>query len=182
MCGIDEAGRGPIAGPVVVGAVVVEPGIEIEGVDDSKKLSPRKREDLYQAICRQARYVGVGICGVEYIDKFNVLEATYDAARQALRVLGVRVDCVITDALLVPGLDVEQVPVIHGDCTCHCVAAASIVAKVVRDRLMVQLDQVCPGYGFARHKGYGTREHYQALKRLGASIVHRRSFRGVAGA
>ncbi|MGB9866817.1 MAG: ribonuclease HII [Bacillota bacterium] len=182
VCGVDEAGRGPIAGPVVVGAVVLEPWDEIQGVDDSKRLTPHRREELYMAILRRAKYVSVGICGVEYIDRFNVLEATYDAARQALRALGTEVDCVISDALRIPGIGFEQIPVIRGDATCHCVAAASIVAKVVRDRLMLQLDQVCPGYGLAQNKGYGTREHYEALRRLGPSLVHRRSFRGVVGA
>lgn len=179
VCGVDEAGRGPIAGPVVVGAVVFRPGVEVEGVDDSKKLTAREREALVQVIKERAESVSVGVSGVEYIEKFNILEATYDAARQALRTLGLHPDCVINDALIIPFVQYRQIPVVHGDGTCHCVAAASVVAKVVRDRIMTQLEEEYPGYGFARHKGYGTKEHYRALRQLGLTIAHRRTFRGV---
>ncbi|HHV79742.1 MAG TPA: ribonuclease HII [Firmicutes bacterium] len=179
LCGLDEAGRGPIAGPVVVGVVVFRAGVEVNGVDDSKKLTAKQREILLNEILQRAEAVSVGVSGVEYIEKFNILEATYDAARQALRTLRVRPDCLINDALTIPQIDYRQVAVIHGDSTCHCVAAASIVAKVMRDRIMAQLEMDYPGYGFSKHKGYGTREHYRALRELGLTIVHRRSFRGV---
>lgn len=176
ICGIDEAGRGPLAGPVVAGAVILPENCEILYLNDSKKLSAKKREELYDEILEKAVAVGTGIVSPARIDEINILQATYEAMRQAVGNLGVVPDILLNDAVTIPGAACQQVPIIKGDARSVSIAAASIVAKVTRDRLMLQYDEILPGYGFARNKGYGSAEHIQALKELGASPVHRKSF------
>ena len=176
ICGIDEAGRGPLAGPVVAAAVILPAGCVIRGVNDSKKLSTAKREALYGEIMDTALSVGVGMAGPAVIDEINILQATYQAMRQAVSALSLRPDVLLNDAVRIPELDIYQVPIIKGDAKSISIAAASIIAKVTRDRLMVEYDRIMPEYGFASHKGYGSAEHIQALKRLGPSPIHRKSF------
>lgn len=178
ICGIDEAGRGPLAGPVVAGAVILPADCEILWLNDSKKLSAAKRELLYDEIMEKAEAVGVGMASPARIDEINILQATYEAMRQAVEKLGVTPDLLLNDAVTIPGLDIPQVPIIKGDAKSVSIAAASIIAKVTRDRLMVQYEEVLPGYGFAQHKGYGSREHIEALKKLGATPIHRKTFIG----
>lgn len=179
VVGIDEAGCGPLAGPVVAAAVAfpnTKPGIR--GLNDSKQLSAEKREELYQLILEQATAVGVGIVNNEEIDRINILEATKQAMVEAVSKLPVQPDLALVDGneARLPALDFSCYAVLDGDgCSCS-IAAASIIAKVTRDRLMVELDAVYPGYGFAQHKGYPSRQHYEALRQLGPSPVHRRSF------
>ena len=176
ICGIDEAGRGPLAGPVVAGAVILPKDCEILYLNDSKKLSPVKREALYDEIMEKAVAVGVGMASPARIDKINVLQATYEAMREAISKLHVRPDILLNDAVTIPEVDILQVPIIKGDAKSVSIAAASIIAKVTRDRLMVQYDEILPGYGFAQHKGYGSQEHIAAIRRLGPSPIHRQSF------
>lgn len=176
ICGIDEAGRGPLAGPVVAGAVILPKDCEILYLNDSKKLSPAKRELLYDEIMEKAEAVGVGMAGPARIDEINILQATYEAMRQAISRLGVRPDLLLNDAVTIPGVDIPQVPIIKGDAKSVSIAAASIIAKVTRDRLMVQYDEILPEYGFARHKGYGSADHIEAIRRLGPTPIHRRTF------
>lgn len=176
ICGIDEAGRGPLAGPVVAGAVILPKDCEILYLNDSKKLSPAKRELLYDEIMEKAEAVGVGMAGPARIDEINILQATYEAMRQAISRLGVRPDLLLNDAVTTPGVDIPQVPIIKGDAKSVSIAAASIIAKVTRDRLMVQYDEILPEYGFARHKGYGSADHIEAIRRLGPTPIHRRTF------
>ena len=176
ICGIDEAGRGPFAGPVVAGAVILPKGSRILYVNDSKKLSEKKREELYDVIMNEAVAVGVGIVGPERIDEVNILNATYEAMHQAINNLGVTPDILLNDAVDIPGIDIKQVPIIKGDAKSLSIASASIIAKVTRDRLMVEYDQILPEYGFASNKGYGSAEHIAALKKYGPSPIHRRSF------
>jgi ribonuclease HII len=175
VAGVDEAGRGPLAGPVVAAAVVLDP-------DDSKLLSPRRRDRLFDAIRDRARAVGVGIVSPETIDRINILQATLLAMREAVDALeacGLCADHLLLDALTLPDMTVPQDGIVKGDQKSVSIAAASIIAKVTRDRMMVELDARYPGYGFAVHKGYPTAVHREALARLGPSPVHRRSFRGV---
>lgn len=176
ICGIDEAGRGPLAGPVVAGAVILPKDEKILYVNDSKKLSEKKREMLYDEIMDRALAVGVGIVGPERIDEINILQATYEAMRQAVAGLGVKPDLLLNDAVEIPGVDIMQVPIIKGDAKSVSIAAASILAKVTRDHMMVEYDQLFPDYGFAKHKGYGTAAHIQAIQELGPCPIHRRSF------
>ncbi len=176
ICGIDEAGRGPLAGPVVAGAVVLPENCQILYLNDSKQLSAKKREELYDIIREKAVCTGTGIVGPERIDEINILQATYEAMRQALRGLSVSPDVLLNDAVTIPGVNIRQVPIIKGDAKSVSIAAASIVAKVTRDRMMVEYDRLYPGYGFAANKGYGSGMHLEALKRLGPSPIHRRSF------
>ena len=178
ICGIDEAGRGPLAGPVVAGAVILPKDCEILGLNDSKKLSAAKRDSLYDEIMEKAVAVGVGMASPARIDEINILQATYEAMRDAVADLGVRPDLLLNDAVTIPQIEIPQVPVIKGDAKSVSIAAASIIAKVTRDRLMVQYDEVLPGYGFAQHKGYGSKEHIEALQKLGPAPIHRRSFIG----
>jgi len=178
ICGIDEAGRGPLAGPVAAGAVILPKGCEILSCNDSKKLSPRKREELYDEISEKAIAWSVCMVGPERIDEINILQATYEAMRQAVRELSVKPDILLNDAVTIPGLDIRQIPIIRGDAKCLNIAAASIMAKVTRDRLMEEYDKIYPAYGFAGHKGYGTAEHIRILKQLGPCPIHRRSFIG----
>jgi ribonuclease HII len=179
VAGLDEAGRGPLAGPVVAAAVIVDPGRRIRGVADSKLLTAERREVLYEIIHARAVAVGVAIVDHLTIDRINILEATRLAMRQALASLGVAPDLVITDHVRLQELSCPQKNLVDGDRRCATVAAASIVAKVTRDRLMLELDKQYPDYGFARHKGYGTPEHLAVLDRLGPCPIHRRSFAGV---
>ncbi len=176
ICGIDEAGRGPLAGPVVAGAVVLPENCQILYLNDSKQLSAKKREELYDIIREKAVCTGTGVVGPERIDEINILQATYEAMRQALRGLSVSPDVLLNDAVTIPGVNICQVPIIKGDAKSVSIAAASIVAKVTRDRMMVEYDRLYPGYGFAANKGYGSGMHLEALKRLGPSPIHRRSF------
>ena len=176
VCGVDEAGRGPLAGPVVAAAVILPSGCQILYIDDSKKLTPKKREELYPVILREAVAVGVGRVGPERIDEINILQATYEAMREAIGNLQVGPQILLNDAVSIPQIDLPQVPLIHGDAESLSIAAASIVAKVTRDRLMIQYDKEMPQYGFAAHKGYGSAAHMEALKKYGPSPIHRRSF------
>ena len=176
ICGIDEAGRGPLAGPVVAGAVILPKDETILYLNDSKKLSPKKRDSLYDEIMEKAVAVGIGMASPARIDEINILQATYEAMREAVGKLAVNPDILLNDAVTIPGVEIPQVPIIKGDAKSISIAAASIVAKVTRDRLMEEYDQVLPGYGFAKHKVYGTKEHIQALKNLGPTPIHRQSF------
>lgn len=176
ICGIDEAGRGPLAGPVVAGAVILPADCEILYLNDSKKLSPKKREALYDEIMEKAVSAEVGMIGPARIDEINILQATYEAMRQAVSRLKIVPDILLNDAVTIPGLGIPQVPIIKGDAKSVSIAAASIIAKVTRDRLMMQYDKILPEYGFAHHKGYGSKEHIEAIRKLGPSPIHRRSF------
>ena len=176
ICGIDEAGRGPVAGPVVAGAVILPSDCEILFLNDSKKLSAAKREELYDEIMEKAVAVGVGMASPARIDEINILQATYEAMRTAVSELGVEPDILLNDAVTIPEITIPQVPIIKGDAKSVSIAAASIIAKVTRDRLMVQYEEVLPGYGFAKHKGYGSKEHIEAIRRLGPTPIHRRTF------
>ena len=175
-CGIDEAGRGPLAGPVVAGAVVLPKDCRILYVNDSKKLSEKKREMLYDVILNEAVSVGVGIVSPERIDEINILNATYEAMREAINNLTVKPDILLNDAVTIPGVDIEQVPIIKGDAKSLSIASASIIAKVTRDRLMYHYDELYPEYGFAKHKGYGTKLHTDVLKEIGPCPIHRKTF------
>lgn len=176
ICGIDEVGRGPLAGPVVAGAVILPKDCNILYINDSKKLSAKRREELYEQIMEQAVAVGIGMASPARIDEINILQATYEAMRIAISELSPQPDLLLNDAVTIPGVMIQQVPIIKGDAKSVSIAAASIVAKVTRDRLMVQYDEIMPGYGFAENKGYGSAKHVQALKALGATPIHRRSF------
>jgi len=176
IAGIDEAGRGPLAGPVVAAAVVVDPGHAVPGVDDSKKLRAAERERLYASILECSPAVAVGITQHDEIDEINILQATFRAMHQAVRGLAVRPDHLLVDGNRFVDCGIPFTTVIDGDALCYSIAAASIVAKVTRDRLMVEYDRAFPGYGFARHKGYGTVEHRRAIARLGYCRIHRRTF------
>jgi ribonuclease HII len=176
ICGIDEAGRGPLAGPVVAGAVILPKDSKILHLNDSKKLSQKKREALYDEIMEKAVSVGVGIIGPERIDQINILNATYEAMRLAVSDLEVKPDILLNDAVTIPEAGMKQVPIIKGDAKSISIAAASIIAKVTRDRLMTEYDLSMPGYDFAKHKGYGTKAHIESLMRLGPCPIHRRTF------
>lgn len=178
ICGIDEVGRGPLAGPVVAGAVILPEDCDILYINDSKKLSASKREELYGVIMEKAVAVGLGIVGPQRIDEINILQATYEAMREAISKLGVTPDILLNDAVTIPGVSIRQVPIIKGDAKSISIGAASIVAKVTRDRLMVDYDKIMPEYGFASNKGYGSAEHIEALKKYGPTPIHRRSFIG----
>ena len=178
ICGIDEAGRGPLAGPVVAGAVILPRGCEILHLNDSKKLSAARREELYDEIMEKAVSVGVGMASPARIDEINILQATYEAMRQAVDSLSTEPELLLNDAVTIPEMTIPQVPIIKGDAKSVSIAAASIIAKVTRDRLMIQYDDILPGYGFAQNKGYGSKEHIEALKSLGPTPINRRSFIG----
>ena len=178
ICGVDEAGRGPLAGPVVAGAVILPKDCDILYINDSKQLSAAKREELYDIIMEQAAAVGVGIVGPQRIDEINILQATYEAMREAISKLSVEPDILLNDAVTIPGIPIRQVPIVKGDAKSISIGAASIVAKVTRDRLMLEYDRIMPEYGFASHKGYGSRGHIEALQRYGVSPIHRKSFIG----
>ena len=176
ICGIDEVGRGPLAGPVVAGAVVLPKGSRILYINDSKKLSAKKREELFDIIKEEAVSVGIGMASPERIDEINILQATYEAMREAVNKLSVKPDILLNDAVTIPGIDVKQIPIIKGDAKSLSIASASILAKVTRDRLMTEYDSLYPEYGFARHKGYGTKVHIEAIKEYGPCPIHRRTF------
>ena len=177
ICGIDEAGRGPLAGPVVVAAVIMPRDSFIEGVNDSKKVSEKKKELLYDLITKEAIAWGVGIIDQKEIDRINILNATKEGLTTAIKNLEVKPDRIIVDAL--KGIDTLGIPytsIIKGDAKCYSIAAASIIAKVTRDRIMRQWDEIYPQYGFEKHKGYGTAMHMQAIREYGLCPLHRRSF------
>ena len=176
ICGIDEVGRGPLAGPVVAGAVILPKDDMILYLNDSKKLSEKKREMLYDEIMDRAVATGIGMASPARIDEINILQATYEAMRMAIDNLKVRPDILLNDAVTIPQVDILQVPIIKGDAKSISIAAASIIAKVTRDRLMVEYDKVLPGYDFASNKGYGTKAHIAGLKELGPTPIHRRFF------
>lgn len=176
ICGIDEVGRGPLAGPVVAGAVILPKDCNILYINDSKKLSEKKREELYDEIMEKAVSVGIGIVGPQVIDEINILQATYEAMRIAVKKLSVLPDILLNDAVTIPEITIKQVPIIKGDAKSISIAAASIVAKVTRDRLMIEYDKLIPQYSFGENKGYGTSVHIEALKSIGASPIHRQTF------
>lgn len=176
ICGIDEVGRGPLAGPVVAGAVILPKDEPILYLNDSKKLTEKKREELYDIIMEKAVATGIGEVSWEVIDEINILNATYEAMRMAIRNLSVTPDILLNDAVTIPKVEIKQIPIIKGDAKSASIAAASIIAKVTRDRMMVEYDKIYPGYGFAGNKGYGSEEHIKALKTLGPTPIHRRSF------
>lgn len=176
ICGIDEAGRGPLAGPVVACAVVFPADTDITGINDSKKLTEKKREELYDLIMEKAVSVGIGMASPQRIDEINILQATYEAMREAISKLSVTPDLLLNDAVTIPELPMKQVAIVKGDAKSVSIGAASIIAKVTRDRLMYEYDKVMPEYGFAKHKGYGTKEHIEAIKKYGPSPIHRTTF------
>ncbi len=176
ICGIDEVGRGPLAGPVVAGAVILPKDCDILYLNDSKKLSEKKREELYDEIMEKAVATGIGIVGPQRIDEINILQATYEAMRIAISNLKVQPDLLLNDAVTIPEVTTKQVPIIKGDAKSASIAAASIIAKVTRDRLMVQYDEVLPGYEFASNKGYGSATHIKAIKEQGPTPIHRETF------
>ena len=176
VCGIDEAGRGPLAGPVVAGAVILPRDCEILFLNDSKKLSEKRREELFLEIQEKAVSFAVGVVGPERIDEINILQATYEAMRLAVSQLTSVPQVLLNDAVTIPGLDIPQVPIIKGDAKSVSIAAGSIMAKVTRDHMMAEYDTLFPEYGFAKHKGYVTAAHIAALKEIGPCAIHRRSF------
>lgn len=177
ICGIDEAGRGPLAGPVVVGAVILPESSMIEGVNDSKKVSEKKREKLYTQITEEAIAYSVGIVDYNKIDEINILNATKLALKMALQGLKIKPEVIMVDALNnIDTLGIPYISVIKGDANIYSIAAASIIAKVTRDRIMTEWDEAYPVYGFARHKGYGTAEHIKVIKQEGPCLIHRKSF------
>ncbi len=179
VAGIDEVGRGCLAGPVVAAAVILAPGRRLSGLNDSKLLTELQREDLFRRILRTALAWGIGAADAEEIDHINILNATRAAMLRAVESLPVRPDHLLIDAVRLPSLTIEQTCLVHGDRLSVSIAAASVVAKVVRDRVMERYDRMFPGFGFAAHKGYGTAEHLQAVDRQGPCPLHRRTFRGV---
>ncbi len=178
IAGIDEAGRGPLAGPVVAGCCILDPNVKILGLDDSKKLSEKKREELFVQIKEKALAWTVCEISAEVIDEINILEATKKAMRTCVEDISkkLRPDLLLIDAVNLSGTGVDVVPIIKGDANSDSIAAASILAKVTRDHIMMEYDKVYPGYGFAKHKGYGTKDHYAAIRELGMTPIHRRSF------
>lgn len=176
ICGIDEVGRGPLAGPVVAGAVILPEDCKILYLNDSKQLSAAKREALYEIIMKEAVAVGIGYRSPARIDEINILQATFEAMQEAIQNLAVKPQVLLNDAVTIPKVEIPQVPIIHGDAKSISIAAASIVAKVSRDRLMMEYDKLLPGYEFASNKGYGSQAHIEALGRLGPTPIHRRSF------
>lgn len=176
IAGVDEAGRGPLCGPVVAAAVILPENYKIEGVNDSKKLSEKKRELLYDKIINEAVAVGVGISDVDVIEKVNILNATKMAMKEAISKLSVKPDFVLIDGNQMIDIDIEASTVVSGDAKSESIAAASIIAKVTRDRMLYDYDKVYPEYGFAKHKGYGTKAHIAAIKEYGLTPIHRPSF------
>ena len=176
VAGIDEAGRGPLAGPVAAGAVILPADHDILYLNDSKKLSAKKRDMLYDQIREEAVAWAVGLVEPARIDEINILQATYEAMRLAISQLKVSPTVLVNDAVTIPGVNIPQVPVIKGDAKCISIAAASILAKVTRDRIMEEMDALYPAYGFAGHKGYGTKAHIEAIREHGPCPIHRRSF------
>ena len=176
VCGIDEVGRGPLAGPVVAGAVILPTDCEILYLNDSKKLSEKKRELLYDEIMEKAVVTGIGVISPARIDEINILQATYEAMRMAISNLKVQPSVLLNDAVTIPLVEIPQVPIIKGDAKSVSIAAASIIAKVTRDRMMAEYEEIYPGYSFASNKGYGSAQHIAAFKELGPTPIHRRTF------
>lgn len=177
ICGIDEAGRGPLAGPVVVASVIMPRNSMIEGVNDSKKVSEKKREVLYEKIMEEAISYGIGIIDQKEIDEINILEATKKGLTTSLKELSTKPDVILVDALKeINTLEIPYQSIIKGDALCYSISAASILAKVTRDRIMRQWDEIYPQYGFEKHKGYGTQMHIEAIKEYGLCPIHRKSF------
>lgn len=176
VCGVDEAGRGPLAGPVCAAAVILPPDLEIPGLNDSKKLTDKKRRELFDVITTEAVAYGIALVGEKEIDEINILQATFRAMEQAVNRMDVHPDLVLIDGNRAPALPMPVKTVIKGDSLSASIAAASILAKVTRDRLMEQLDEKYPEYGFATHKGYGTKRHYEALREFGPCEIHRKTF------
>ena len=176
ICGVDEVGRGPLCGPVVAGAVILPKNCDILYINDSKKLSEKMRDVLYDEISKKAVAWAVGVVSPARIDEINILQATYEAMRLAIENLKVKPDILFNDAVTIPGVDIEQVPIIKGDAKSQSIAAASIMAKVTRDRMMQAYDEAYPMYGFARNKGYGTKEHMNAIREYGPCPIHRKTF------
>lgn len=178
ICGIDEVGRGPLAGPVIAAAVILPKDCEILYLNDSKQVSEKKREEIYDIIMEKAIAVGVGSASHAVIDEINILNATYVAMREAISNLKVKPDLLLNDAVHIPEVSIKQVSLIKGDARSVSIAAASIIAKVTRDRMMLEYDRVFPGYAFASNKGYGSKEHIEGLKSQGPCLIHRQSFIG----
>lgn len=176
ICGIDEVGRGPLAGPVVAGAVILPKDCDILYINDSKKLSAAKREELYDEIMEKAVATGIGMVSPQRIDEINILQATYEAMREAIAKLNPQPDILLNDAVTIPQVSIKQVPIIKGDAKSISIGAASIIAKVTRDRLMEEYDSILPGYGFASNKGYGSADHIKAIKDMGPTPIHRLTF------
>ena len=176
IAGIDEAGRGPLAGPVVSAAVILPRGYSLRRLDDSKKLAPQLRESLYKELVRDAAAWGVGMCGAQEIDELNILNATIKSMELAVGALGVKPDFLLIDAVSLKNIGIAQKAIIRGDSLSLSIAAASVVAKVTRDRLMLIYDRLYPKYGFSRHKGYGTKEHMEKIAEHGLSPIHRKTF------
>lgn len=176
ICGIDEVGRGPLAGPVMACAVILPKDCNILYINDSKQLSEKKREELYDEIISSAISFGIGSIPPQKIDELNILQATYEAMRQAIHNLSVQPDLLLNDAVTIPQVDIRQVPIVKGDSKSISIAAASIVAKVTRDRIMTAYDKIFPEYDFANNKGYGSEKHIQAIKKYGLTPLHRKSF------
>ena len=176
VCGIGEAGRGPLAGPVAAAAVILPENARILRLNDSKKLSPKVRDELFEEIKEKAVAWSVGIASPARIDEINILQATYEAMREALAGLSAAPGVLLNDAVTIPGVSIPQVPIIKGDAKSLSIAAASILAKVTRDRMMEEYGNVFPGYGFEKHKGYGTAAHMEAIRQLGPCPIHRRTF------
>lgn len=176
ICGIDEAGRGPLAGPVVAGAVILPKDCTILYLNDSKQVSASRRNLLFEEIKEKAVSYGVGIVSPERIDKINILQATYEAMHQAIDNMDISPDILLVDAVTIPDISVKQVGIVKGDAKSVSIAAASILAKVTRDRLMTEYDTIFPEYGFAGHKGYGSASHIEAIKKYGPCPIHRKTF------
>lgn len=176
ICGIDEAGRGPLAGPVVAGAVILPKNSRILYLNDSKKLSEKRREELFVRIQKEALAWSVGIAEPERIDEINILQDTYEAMRKAIQGLPQKPDLLLNDAVTIPDVEIAQIPIVKGDAKSLSIAAASILAKVTRDHMMMEYDKIYPEYGFGKHKGYGTAAHMEAIRRFGPCPIHRRTF------
>ncbi len=179
VAGIDEAGRGPLAGPVVSAAVVLPEGIDLPGIDDSKKLTPARRNRLYDQLYGVARSIGIGVVDVVEIDRINILQASLQSMRMAVANLKPQADYLLIDGIFTLAGEIPQRAIKKGDSLSISIAAASIVAKVTRDRIMVQVDELFPEFGFRRHKGYPTKAHREAIARFGCCPIHRRTFKGV---
>lgn len=176
ICGIDEVGRGPFAGPVMACAVILPKDCNILYINDSKQLTEKKREELYDEIISSALSFGIGSVPPKRIDEINILQATYEAMRLAIQNLSVKPDILLNDAVTIPLVDIKQVPIVKGDSKSISIAAASIIAKVTRDRIMTAYDKIFPGYDFANNKGYGSAKHIEAIKEMGITPIHRKSF------
>ncbi len=181
VAGVDEAGRGPLAGPVVAAAVIIPPGVELPGIQDSKKMTAKAREDGFCAVCSQALSIGIGVVSAKYIDEFNILKASLEAMKRGILALDPQPDFFLVDGINAVPLPIPQMCLKKGDQISRSTGAASVVAKVYRDRIMRSYHKMYPVYGFDKNKGYGTREHFAALRKYGSSPLHRLTFKGVLG-